>query len=298
MSQKQVDKSTFSENVDLESLADFNDPEVEKIGDESLDDFFKDLERDVEGAIFEGPSGDPDKAQEGSRNQVAAEEGSDTELEKLKEAYSESSREAKRLKEKLQKLEAYEEYVPLLEVMREDPALIDTVTNYLQGKSASDSVTQRLQLPEDFIFDADEAIKDPTSDSGKVLAFQIDKIVDQRMRERVARESQVSEIQKQEMALMKEFDLKEGDLDDLRDWAKKRTLTLKDIYFLKNRENRDREIVRKSVDERLNKSERVSKLSPTLASMGTESSVDKKSIEDEVFSEILKAQGGLNFKAR
>ena len=59
--------------------------------------------------------------------------------------------------------------------MREDPNLISTVRNYIEGEDKG--IKGRLGMGEDFVFDPDEAISDPSSDSAKVF----DSVVNQKV---------------------------------------------------------------------------------------------------------------------
>ena len=81
----------------------------------------------------------------------------------LQKRYSDSSREAQRLNGKLKEIEPY---MPILDAMKEDPNLIKHVRNYFEGGGQTPvSMKETLQLPEDFVFDADEAFSTPDSDS-------------------------------------------------------------------------------------------------------------------------------------
>ena len=131
-------------------------------------DFFAALDEQVNGAFIE--SSPPPQEQITSKESPVAEETTDTnqvsQLERLEKRYSDSSREAKRLNNRLQELEPY---APLLDRMREDPNLISTVREHINGENQPKDIKKRLGLSEDFVFDSDEAFSDPDSESAKVF---------------------------------------------------------------------------------------------------------------------------------
>ena len=97
--------------------------------------FFSELDRQV--------SGDGDVVEQAVNEQVATQTTSqeenpvvtkdlDSKVEKLEKRYSDSSREGKRLNNRLQEIEPY---MPILDAMREDPNLITHVRNYFEGEA-------------------------------------------------------------------------------------------------------------------------------------------------------------------
>ena len=147
----------------------------------SSNDFFESLDNQVNGGILE-PS-QPTSEQSGntqtSPNVEVQNEVPDNNLDTLQKRYSDSSREAKRLNSKLKELEPY---MPILDAMREDPNLISHVRNYFEGGGQTpQTMTEKLNLGEDFVFDPDDAFSQPESDSAKVLGATIDGVVQRRL---------------------------------------------------------------------------------------------------------------------
>ena len=145
------------------------------------DDFFQALDESVNSGILDEPS--QPTSNNNSGNTLASpsevQPQVSTNVETIKKRYSDSSREAKRLNGKLQELEPY---MPILDAMRDDPNLIAHVRNYFEGGGQTpENMAEKLNLSEDFVFDADEAFSTPKSDSAKVLGATIDGIVQRRL---------------------------------------------------------------------------------------------------------------------
>jgi uncharacterized protein (UPF0147 family) len=252
----------------------------------SSDDFFESLDNQVNGGILDDPS-QPTSEQSGntqtSPNVEVQNEVPDSNLDTLQKRYSDSSREAKRLNSKLKELEPY---MPILDAMREDPNLISHVRNYFEGGGQTpETLNQKLNLDEDFVFDADEAFSKPDSDSARVLGATIDGVVQRRL-------SNVLQSQKQENAKMakeaqfkQKMNMSDEEWSQFTDFAKSKSLELEDIYYLMNRKNRDEQIADNARQEIHNKMREVQSQPSTLATQG--STAVEKSHDDSVFDTIL-----------
>jgi uncharacterized protein (UPF0147 family) len=252
----------------------------------SSDDFFESLDNQVNGGILDEPS-QPTSEQSGntqtSPNVEVQNEVPDSNLDTLQKRYSDSSREAKRLNSKLKELEPY---MPILDAMREDPNLISHVRNYFEGGGQTpETLNQKLNLDEDFVFDADEAFSKPDSDSARVLGATIDGVVQRRL-------SNVLQSQKQENAKMaketqfkQKMNMSDEEWSQFTDFAKSKSLELEDIYYLMNRKNRDEQIADNARQEIHNKMREVQSQPSTLATQG--STAVEKSHDDSVFDTIL-----------
>ena len=254
--------------------------------DMNTEDFFETLDRQVNGAIIDEPS-QPTSEYESDNTQASpnaeVQEEVSNEVDTLQKRYSDSSREAKRLNGKLSELEPY---MPILDAMREDPNLITHVRNYFEGGGQTpQTMTEKLNLDEDFTFDADDAFSQPESDSAKVLGATIDGIVQRRLNG--ALQGQKVENQK----LAKETDFRSRhEMDDeqwsnFTEFAKSKSLELDDIYYLMNRKNRDGKIADNVRQEVHNKMREVQQQPGTLATQG--STAVEKSPDDSVFDAIL-----------
>jgi uncharacterized protein (UPF0147 family) len=249
------------------------------------DDFFESLDRQVNGAIIDEPSQPTSEIGDNTlpSPNVEVQEEVSNEVDTLQKRYSDSSREAKRLNGKLSEIEPY---MPILDAMREDPNLITHVRNYFEGGGQTpQTMTEKLNLDEDFTFDADDAFSQPESDSAKVLGATIDGIVQRRLNG--ALQGQKVENQK----LAKETDFRSRhEMDDeqwsnFTEFAKSKSLELDDIYYLMNRKNRDGKIADNVRQEVHNKMREVQQQPGTLATQG--STAVEKSPDDSVFDAIL-----------
>jgi len=254
--------------------------------DMNTDDFFETLDNQVNGAIIDEPSQPTSEYEsdntQASPNAEVQEEVSD-EVDTLQKRYSDSSREAKRLNGKLSELEPY---MPILDAMREDPNLITHVRNYFEGGGQTpQTMTEKLNLDEDFVFDADDAFSQPESDSAKVLGATIDGIVQRRLNGAL----QGQRVENQKLAKETDFrsrhEMTDEEWSNFTDFAKSKSLELDDIYYLMNRKNRDGKIADSARQEVHDKMREVQQQPGTLATQG--STPVEQSPDDSVFDAIL-----------
>ena len=218
------------------------------------DNFFEELDNQVNGGILDRPSqttSEQSRNTQSSPNAEVQSEVPNNELDTLQKRYSDSSREAKRLNGKLAEIEPY---MPILDAMREDPNLISHVRSYFEGGGQTpQSMNEKLNLNEDFVFDPDEAFSQPDSDSAKVLGATIDGVVQRRL-------SNVLQTQKTENAKMakeaqfkQKMEMSDDEWKNFTEFAKSKSLELEDIYYLMNRKNRDEKIADSTRQEIHNK---------------------------------------------
>ena len=249
------------------------------------EDFFESLDNQVNGGILE-PS-QTTSVQSGntqsSPNVEVQNEVPDNNLDTLQKRYSDSSREAKRLNGKLKELEPY---MPILDAMREDPNLINHVRNYFEGGGQTpETMNQKLNLDEDFVFDAEEAFGKPDSDSAKVLGATIDGIVQRRLGNALKTQRNENAKLAREAQFKQKMNMTDEQWKEFVDYAQSKSLELEDIYFLMNRKNRDEQIANNARQEIHNKMREVQQQPTTLATQG--STAVEKSTDDKVFETIL-----------
>jgi hypothetical protein len=250
------------------------------------DNFFEELDNQVNGGILDRPSQTTSEKSRNTQTSLNAEvqnEVPNNELDTLQKRYSDSSREAKRLNGKLAEIEPY---MPILDAMREDPNLISHVRSYFEGGGQTpQSMNEKLNLDENFVFDPDEAFSQPDSDSAKVLGATIDGVVQRRL-------SNVLQSQKAENAKMakeaqfkQKMNMSDDEWKNFTEFAKSKSLELEDIYYLMNRKNRDEQIADSARQEIHNKMREVQQQPGTLATQG--STPVERSADDSVFDTIL-----------
>jgi uncharacterized protein (UPF0147 family) len=253
--------------------------------DMDSNDFFETLDRQVNGAILDEPSQPTSEQSDNTQTSPNAEVQSEvsSEVDTLQKRYGDSSREAKRLNGKLSEIEPY---MPILDAMREDPNLITHVRNYFEGGGQTpQTMTEKLNLDEDFTFDADDAFSQPESDSAKVLSSTIDGIVQRRLNG--ALQGQKVENQKlaKETGFRQKHEMSDEQWSNFTEFAKSKSLELDDIYYLMNRKNRDEKIATNVRQEVHNKMREVQQQPGTLATQG--STAVEQSPDDSVFDAIL-----------
>jgi len=256
--------------------------------DMTSDNFFEELDSQVNGAIIDEPSqstsNQSNNMQASSNAEVQSKESdSGNEMENLQKRYSDSSREAKRLSGKLSELEPY---MPVLDAMREDPNLITHVRNYFEGGGQTpQTMTEKLNLDEDFVFDSDDAFSQPESDSAKVMGATIDGIVQRRLNNALQGQQQENQKLAKETDFRQRHEMSDDQWSEFVSFAKSKSLELDDIYYLMNKQGRDEKIADSTRQELHDKMREVQNQPGTLATQG--STPVEKSPDDSVFEAIL-----------
>ena len=273
-----VDKTPESKNAHSNTV----DAVVDGVGD----NFFQALDESVNSGILSDTSQPTSENNSGNKltsQSGVQEEAVENKVYSLKKRYSDSSREAKRLNGKLTELEPY---MPILDAMRDDPNLISHVRNYFEGGGQTpQNMAEKLNLPEDFVFDAEEAFATPKSDSAKVLGATIDGIVHRRLNTALSGQK----VENQRLASENSFRSKHEMTDDrwgeFVNYAKSKSLELDDIYYLMNRSNRDEQIADNTREELHQKMREVQQRPGSLATTG--GAQVEESPDDRVFDAIL-----------
>jgi len=249
---------------------------------DASDDFFSALDTSVNGGIQDDPELIQTTSVQGDNTPQSPSEVQQQGEDALQKRYSDSSREAKRLNGQLKEIEPY---MPILDAMREDPNLIQHVRNYFEGGGqAPQTMTEKLALPEDFVFDADDAFSTPDSDSAKVLGATVDGIVQQRLNGALKTQKTENQRLAKETAFRQKHEMTDDEWTTFVDFAKTKSLELEDIYFLKNRESREANIA-DSTREQVASQMRKAQLQPrSLATAG--STPVEQSQDDSVFDAI------------
>jgi uncharacterized iron-regulated protein len=160
------------------------------------------------------------------------------------------------------------------------------VRNYFEGGGQTPvSMKETLQLPEDFVFDADDAFSTPDSDSAKVFGATVDGIVQRRLNSALT--SQKNENQKlaKETSFRQQHEMSDGEWSEFVDFAKSKSLELEDIYFLMNRKKRDANIAdnaRQQVATQMKKTQNQPRSLATAGSTAVEQTQD-----DQVFDALM-----------
>tara|TARA_R100000655_G_scaffold94106_1_gene135501 strand:+ start:4042 stop:4917 length:876 start_codon:yes stop_codon:yes gene_type:complete len=249
----------------------------------SSEDFFESLDKSVNSGILDEPSQSTSEEESVNTQSSPSEVQPQDDNEVLQKRYSDSSREAKRLNGKLKEIEPY---MPILDAMREDPNLINHVRNYFEGGGQTpQTMAEKLQLPEDFEFDSDEAFSSPSSDSAKVLGATIDGIVNRRLNGALQNQKAENQRLTKESSFRQKHEMNDDEWETFVNYAKGKSLELDDIYYLMNRNNRDEKIADNTRQEIQDKMRQVQNNPATLATAG--STPVESSPDDSVFDAIL-----------
>ena len=273
--------------------------------EDSNADFFDALETQVNGAIQDAPA--EQAVQEPVSEQVTPEVDSSSrevpqnsnwedESNPYKVRYSDSTREAQRMKAENDKLKPYESLIGVLE---QDAELVDIVRGYLD-KGTKPDMKQSLDLGDDFVFDMDEAISDPNSKSAQVFNTIVDKRADQKAGDRIAAERQKAQqaAQKRNMqSQTKQFvdanGMNKDEFSELSKWAQTHQLSWDDINYLKNRDKANAKIANNSKQQVLDQMKNVQSMPATASAAGGENPGDRDH-NDSIFDLIQKADNNLD----
>jgi len=267
-------------------------------GDDESQAFFDDLDKQVNSVVYEdditqltSDMATNNTVEQSPEVKTAGDTSHNTDVDNLQNRYSASSREAKRLNTKLNELEPY---MPILNAMKDDPNLISHVRGYFEGGgNAPNSMKEELQLGEDFMFDGNDAFDNPDSDSARVLNATIDGLVQKRLNDYAVNQKQENARLASESDFRQRYELSEDEWTDLVSFAKSKQLDLEDIYYLKNRENREQNIQRSAQEEVGRQMQNVRQRPQSLAASGA-SQEQSESPDDEVFDKLLGGEDTIN----
>jgi hypothetical protein len=259
---------------------------------EVAENFFSQLDRQVMGDTLSQPNEAAQMQQTTSprENPMQEQPSASDDAANLEKRYSDSSREAKRLNNRLREIEPY---MPVLDAMKEDPNLISHVRSYFEGGgSAPKNIKEQLGLDEDFVFDYDDALSEPESSSAKLFNATVDGVVQKRLGQFAKSQSDQSRKVSEENSFKSKYDIKDDDYNDLMDYAKTHRLTLEDVYYLKNRVTRDDKVAGNARDEVINQMKNVRSMPTSIASSGNLPQ-EEQSVDDVVFDKLLNTGSGL-----
>lgn len=269
-----------SQRQGIEALQSDSSPEST---DFNSGDFFEALDSEVNGGILTQPQ-TTEQQQQTVVSPVEDNNQQQADIENLQKRYSDSSKEAKRLNSKLNELEPY---MPVLDAMREDPNLIQHVRNYFEGGGqAPVSMKEHLQLDEDFVFDADQAMSDPNSESAQLLSATIDGVVQKRLNSALSNQQRENQRLTKEAGFKQKYNMNDEQWSEFVKFAKDKTLELDDIYYLMNKDTREQNIAKSANQQVSQQMKKVQSKPQSLAATGSQEQ-PSKSEDDEVFDQIL-----------
>ena len=271
----------------LEGLGEQQARETESPGPDMGADFFAQLDKAVEPLLADANESEltdtqsqattPEEGPASSDN--SGEEGID-----YKQRFGDSTREARRLKEERdalkQQVKQMEPYSPLVELMQKDGKLLNMVKEYVQhgGNVTPEqpvSVKDQLNLPEDFVFDGDEAVSDPESLSAKVLNAMVEqqaaKIAEDKVRsfeQRQSDKARTAQLERERQQFQQRNNLSDAQMQELENFAEQHTITYDDVWAIKNRQERDRNMQTHEIQERKQQQQRNAQRAQSLSDVG------------------------------
>ena len=204
--------------------------------------------------------------------------------------YKDSSREATKMAKQLKDLKPF---IPVLDAMKKDTGLVRHVRDYLEsGGKPSKTIKEQMNLPEDFVYDAQEAVDNPESASAKVMEAQVDRIVNNRVGTILNKEKQNT--QKMQLALQKKkeeaefkqkYNMSDEDFTDLVDQAKDRNFTLDDLYYLINKDKTEQNVANSTRQDMLDQMKNVRNMPVSQSNMNSQA--PPANPDDKVFEALL-----------
>ena len=256
----------------------------------STDNFFADLDREVNGAIIDDIPEPQPVEQSVTQASVETQDNPDSEntMVNYEKRYKDSSREAQKMKSQLEEVEPF---MPLLARMNEDEGLVETVKDYLvNGKPST-----QLEIPEDFEFELQDAISDPKSDSAKYFNSLMDSAVTQKVNTIMGAEkekSQQVQNQKQQTKDADDFktrmNLSNDQFTEMMNWANEHNMTYDDLYYMKNRDKISTNVSNATRKDMLNQMQSVREI-PT-----SQSNVNSVKVDADPNKSVLDAIKGLD----
>ena len=272
--------------------------------DTGSSDFFDQLENEVNGGIIDNTEVTQNQTSGSEQvTHVQHDDGSDNVKQSSndstdwKKRYEDSSREAVRLADQYKSVEPF---VPVLEAMKNDSGLVDHVRNYLvNGGQPEKSIQDHLGLGEDFMFDQQEAMTDPDSDSAKLMNAHVDRMVQGRVGQMLQAEKQrAQQVQQanarvtEEQAFRDKHKMSDQDFETFKAKAQEHVMTLDDVNYLLNRNQNNENVANSAKKDMLNQMKNVRNM-PTSAS-GANNQDPGRSESDEVFDAIKGLDDGVD----
>jgi len=259
-------------------------------------DFFESLDREVNGMILDSNKVD-DVEEQVTQPLVdpSVNVGTGDHQHDWEKRYKDSSREAQKMKERLEEVS---EFAPLIDRLKDDTGMVDVIRQYVEGGDKPQDVKQALNLPEDFVFDLDEAVTDSNSMSAKALEHTISGVVDHRVNTRLQQDNQTrkQDMRKSQKASEAEkfkerMNMTDDTYTSMMNWANEHETSLEDIYYLQNRDSRDQKVAGGAKTEMLKQMKSVREI-PSSVSNHNATVVDVKH-DDMVFDSLKTVDEGL-----
>jgi hypothetical protein len=304
-------------NKDNTSNSSTNDDDFfAEVADSVMDDsgnFFEDLEKNVNGIVFDAEENStkttervtPEEQSNLNVGSVVTEDSAasggidwDSANNPYKQRYSDSSREAGKLKGRLDDLGQYD---AIIDVMKKDPTLVTKVKDHLQNPQSTNA-KESLNLPDDFVFDADEAIGNPQSPSAKVLDTYVSRVVDskvakteQKVQNTIASENNKRANAAEASSWMRKNNMSQQDFGQMMDKAANHSIGYDDINLILNGATVKRNVANSAkADVQKQMSTARKNAPPTASAIGSTGTNEGMTEDDRVFSALKSLDNNSN----
>ena len=261
----------------------------------SSEDFFNNLDNDL-GTVEHTEQPIPEPEQVTSQEAIPDEAGqqgnenvqaNDTNWQKR---YNDSSNEARRLKAENDELKPFKSVINFL---KEDSGAVDLLQNYLKnGGQVPQTVQEELNLGEDFIFDMDDATRDPESDSGRLLGSMVEKkaqsIVDSTLQQERQKALQIQKEQarfRERESFMNKKGYTEEQMKALEHKAKEKVMTYEDLDYIINRDQVNQNVQRSTQEDMLGQMQAVRNIPTSIG--GTNNAGKGMTSEESCFNAVF-----------
>jgi len=274
-------KENTTDNKEVSSLEQMAEKaEVSTSNETELfsEDFFRDLDKSVNAGILTDTE---EKTKTEIKPSLVEKDGSseknisdgktveqlEKEIETINKRYDGSSKEAIKLK---QMVDDVKPFLPLLDAMRKDSNLTSHIENYFEGGGQAKTVQERLGLAEDFVYDSEEAMMNPKSDSARLFKATMTEAVRGELVNSLKtqrdndKKSRLLENRQKEETAFKEANPEE-DWTGMEEFMKEHVLTLDDIKLIKDRDVRDSTIADSARKTQFDKMKKTQELPESLA---------------------------------
>lgn len=271
----------------------------------SPDSFFDAIEDEVNGIVTDNAEpkveATPQEADPNITKDESQEQVSDTPSDNWKKRYGDSSREAQKIRAELNELKPF---VPVLEAMKKDSGLVEHVRGYFQeGGAVPKNVKDELNLGEDFQFDTDELIQNPTSDSRKVFNTMVDKVVQKRANQILNNEKAEAQKMNNKLQIQNEAKVFQDKnqltdeemhafLDDAESRFRSSHLSFDDMYYLLNKDKVNSNVANSTKEEMLNQMKGVRNIPASQSNSNNAGKTSNQS--DDLFDALKGVDGNLD----
>jgi len=262
---------------------------------EESEDFFNSLDNQLGTREMEQPTPVPEQATSPQViPEAAGEQGNDesenARLQRAESGWKGSSAEAKRLKAENDELKPFKSVINFL---KEDSGAVEVLQNYLKGGGqVPQTVQEELKLDEDFMFDMEEATKDPDSDSGKLFNKMVENkaqsIVNNTLQQERQKQLQMQQQQvkmQERQAFMQKRGYTEEQMQDLEERAKQKPMTYEDIDLILNKNQVAQNVQKSTQQEMMNQMNAVRNIPTSIG--GTNNAGQGMTSEEQTFQTMF-----------